>query len=249
MFNIFRHKPSESEKLFFSTDIHCHVVPGIDDGSPDVETSVELIRSMRSWGINRILATPHVTDSVFENSPETIAEPLAQLKVALRKADIDIDIDHSAEYRLDDLFKHQFEAGIVKPYPNDYILVENSWIQEPWGLDQTLFDIKIKRLSPILAHPERYTYYFSNKERLRKIHNDGTLFQINLLSLAGHYGREQRKIAEWLIENDLVDFIGTDLHNASHVESIERYLASKDYKRDRQRLQNRIFNDKAFVSR
>lgn len=248
MLNIFRHKPSEPEKLFFSTDIHCHVVPGIDDGSPDVDTSVELIRSMQSWGINRILATPHVTDSVFENSPETIAGPLAQLKEALRKADIDIDIDHSAEYRLDDLFKRQFESGIIRPYPNDYILVENSWIQEPWGLDQTLFDIKIKCLSPILAHPERYTYYFSNKERLRKIHSDGTLFQINLLSLAGHYGKEQRKMAEWLIENDLVDFIGSDLHNLSHVESIERYLASKDYKRDRQRLQNRILNDKAFIT-
>lgn len=245
MFNIFsRHKVPEP--LFFSTDIHCHLVPGIDDGSPDVETSVGLIRSMNSWGIKRIIATPHVTEDVFENSLDTIAPPLAQLKHAISDAGIDVDLDHSAEYRLDDLFKKQFAAGECKPYPNGYILVENSWIQEPWGLDETLFDIKVKRLSPILAHPERYIYYFDNRERLRKIHDDGTLFQINLLSLAGHYGKDERRQAEWLIDNELVDFLGTDLHNASHVESIERYLASKDYRRDRERLDGRILNDRAF---
>ncbi|MDE6308856.1 MAG: hypothetical protein K2L81_01540 [Muribaculaceae bacterium] len=246
MFNIFSRRKSAPEPLFFSTDIHCHLVPGIDDGSPDVETSVELIRSMNSWGIRRIIATPHVTEEVFENSVSTIAPPLAQLKEALQRAGINVDIDHSAEYRLDDLFKKQFAAGECKPYPNDYLLVENSWIQEPWGLDETLFDIKVKRMSPILAHPERYTYYFDNRERLKKIHDDGTLFQVNLLSLAGHYGKDQRRQAEWLIENDLVDFLGSDLHNASHVESIERYLASKDYRRDRERLEGRILNDRAF---
>ncbi len=246
MFNIFSRRKATPEPLFFSTDIHCHIVPGIDDGSTDVATSVDLIRSMSSWGIKRIIATPHVTEDVFENSVETITPPFTELKQALSDAGIDVALEHSAEYRLDDLFKKQFAAGECKPYPNDFILVENSWIQEPWGLDETLFDIKVKRLSPILAHPERYLYYFDNRERLKKIHDDGTLFQINLLSLAGHYGKDQRRQAEWLIENELVDFIGSDLHNASHVEAIERYLASKDYRHDRERLDGRILNDRAF---
>lgn len=246
MFNIFTKKNAEAEPLFFTTDIHCHVVPGIDDGSPDVATSVDLITAMHGWGINRILATPHVTEGVFENSVDTISGPFARLKEALKASGVDVDIDHSAEYRIDDLFKRQFAAGECKPYPNDYILVENSWIQEPWGLDETLFDLKVKRMSPILAHPERYTYYFDNRQRLKKLHDDGTLFQINLLSLAGHYGKEQRRQAEWLIENDMVDFLGSDLHNASHVASIQRYLASKEYRRDRDRLAGRILNDRAF---
>lgn len=246
MFNFFKKRDSTPVKLFFHTDIHCHVIPGIDDGSPSPEISVELVSRMASWGITRIIATPHVTESTFENTPQTMDKAMESLIAALKDRGIEMDLSHSAEYRLDDLFAKHLKSGIIIPFPNDYLLVENSFIQEPWGLDETLFELKVKGYQPMLAHPERYSYYHDHKDRYKKLHDAGTFFQINLLSLAGHYGRDVRKTAEYLIEEGMVDFIGTDLHNERHVQSIEAYLQSKDYRRDSDRLAGIILNDRVF---
>lgn len=235
MFNFFK-KKSEPIQLCFNTDIHCHVLPGIDDGSPDVDTSIELIQRMKSWGITRIIATPHVTQASYENTPQTMSNALTAVKEKLTATSIDIDITHSAEYRIDELFLSHLNDGIIVPMPNNYLLVENSFIQEPWNLDQLLFDLKVKGYKPILAHPERYMYYYAKKDRYKAIHSTGTKLQLNLLSIAGYYGKEEKRIAMELITNGLVDFIGTDLHNHRHADAIEAYLASKDYRKIKDRL-------------
>lgn len=235
MFNFFSSK-KEPEKLCVSTDIHCHVIPGIDDGSRDVETSIELVERMQSWGINRIIATPHVTQDTFENTPASMGDALSLLRAELDKKGNSIDISHSAEYRIDELFVSQLEQGLVVAMPNNYLLVENSFIQEPWNLDRILFDLKVKGYKPILAHPERYHYYHRHFDRYKEIRAAGTFLQINLLSLSGYYGKDEKNIAMKLIENNLVDFLGTDMHNHRHADAIEEFLASKDYKRIRGRL-------------
>lgn len=227
MFNIFKKK--EPATLWFNTDIHCHIIPGVDDGSPDVKTSLELIERMQGWGINRIIASPHVAQDSFENTPESLEAPFEELKRALTTAGSTIEVSHSAEYRMDENFLKCMESGILMPLPNDYLLVENSFIQEPFNIDQVLFDLKVKGFRPILAHPERYRYYSgSNRKRYEAIHNAGTLFQINVLSLAGYYGKDEKATAEWLIEKGMADFIGTDLHNHRHADAIDAYLTSRD---------------------
>lgn len=235
MFNFFSSK-KEPEKLCVSTDIHCHVIPGIDDGSRDVETSIELVERMQSWGINRIIATPHVTQDTFENTPASMGYALSLLRAELDNKGNSIDISHSAEYRIDELFVSQLEQGLVVAMPNNYLLVENSFIQEPWNLDRILFDLKVKGYKPILAHPERYHYYHRHFDRYKEIRSAGTFLQINLLSLSGYYGKDEKNIAMKLIENNLVDFLGTDMHNHRHADAIEEFLASKDYKRIKDRL-------------
>ena len=242
MFNFFS-KKREAEKLWFKTDIHCHVIPGIDDGSPDIETSVGLIERMNAWGIERIIASPHVTFGTFPNTPETIANARERLRKALAEKNIPVEISSSAEYRIDDLFLKHLEQGNLQLLPGDFILVENSFMQEPWGLDNLLFDLQIKGLRPILVHPERYPYYYSKKDRYKTIHDAGVMMQVNILSLAGHYGKEEKRIAEHLIEKGYVDFLGSDLHRFSHADAIDAYLASKDYLRHRDALQGRILND------
>ena len=230
MFSIFKKK--EPMQLWFTTDIHCHIIPGVDDGSPDPDTSVELVRRMQGWGLKRIIASPHVTQDTFENTPATLAPAFAELKSALISNDIDIQVSYSAEYRMDDNFLTHVENEILIPIAHDYLLVENSFIQEPWNIDQLLFDLKVKGFRPILAHPERYRYYHSsNRKRYEAIHAAGTMFQINLLSLAGYYGKEEKAIAEWLIEKGMADFIGTDLHNHRHADAIDTYLSSRDCRR------------------
>lgn len=229
--------------MFFTTDIHSHVVPGIDDGSPSVERSVELVGRMKEWGLEKLIVTPHVTQDTFENTPEIIEEAYGNLRRGLDEAGVDVEMDHSAEYRIDEMFVEQLEAGMVRRLHGEFLLVENSYIQEAYNLDQILFSISMKGFRPILAHPERYMYYYGNQNRYDELHGKGILFQVNLLSLAGFYGKEPKKIAEMLIDKGYVDFLGTDLHRRTHADVITKYLGSKDYRRHREKLEGRIMND------
>lgn len=244
----FLSKKSEPVKLPFTTDIHCHLLPGVDDGSPDVETSIELVRRMGEWGIKRIIATPHITEGTFQNTPDILDPALEELETGLLKAGIDMPLSRASENRIDDFFREQLSVGQITTFPNKYILVENSFIQEPWQLDQFLFDLKIQGYRPILAHPERYHYYFEeHPERYDAIHRAGTLFQINVLSLAGAYSKVEKRVAEKLIEKGYVDFLGTDLHNFRHADAIDAYLHTKDARRHFAALEGKLMNDKAFV--
>lgn len=245
MFNFLK-KTKEPRHLFFSTDVHCHIVPGVDDGSPDTETSMELLERMASWGIRRIIATPHMTLDTFENTPDILDPALAELQEALDRSDLDIELSRTAEHRIDDFFMSQLEKGAIVPYPNNYLLVENSFVQEPWGLDRLLFDLKLKGYKPVMAHPERFLYYQEDRDRYAQLHQAGNLFQVNVLSLAGYYGKPTRQMAEWLVENGMVDFLGTDLHHHRHADAIEEYLGSKDY---RKLVESglKLRNDTAFV--
>lgn len=243
MFKFFSKQSEEVAKLFFKTDIHSHVVPGIDDGSPSVERSLELIARMKNWGLEKLIVTPHVTQDTFENTPEIISEAYGRLQAGLQESGIEIDMDYSAEYRIDEMFVEQLEGGIVRRLHGDYLLVENSYIQEPYNIDQILFQVSMNGYHPILAHPERYMYYYNKPKRYDELHSNGILFQVNLLSLAGYYGKEAKKVAEMLIEKDYVDYLGTDLHRRTHVEVMEKYLQSKDYRRHREKLEGRIKND------
>lgn len=232
----FKHKQVE---LPFQTDIHCHIVPGVDDGSPDLETSAMLVERMKGMGFKRIFASPHVTLDTFENTPETLADPMENLRAEIGRRGIDIELQRHAEYRLDDFFLRQHKAGKLTPMPGDYILVENSFAQEPYDMDTVIFDLKMEGFNPILAHPERYIYYAKgNPYRYRDLYDSGLMFQINLLSLAGRYGRTIRSVALELLEKGMVDYIGTDIHRESHVKLIEEYLQSRNFRHDLKLMTN-----------
>lgn len=241
---LFKKKTAELPELFFHTDVHCHIMPGVDHGSPDEETSLKLIESEQTWGIERIILTSHVTESTFENNPDTLAAGFKRLTDAVASAGNHIRLAYSAEYRIDALFTEQYKNGMLVKMPGDYLLVENSFIQEPWGLDNLLFDLKINGFKPIMAHPERFGYYYNDKKRYTALHDAGNLFQINLLSLAGYHGADAKKIAEWLVEQGYADFLGTDMHHISHFEAIDKYLRSKDFKKLMPKLEKTVKNDK-----
>lgn len=244
MFGIFQKKRKEALKLPFTTDIHCHLVPGVDDGSPDARTSAELVERMQRWGLKRIIASPHVTQYTFENTPDILDPALEELNEELRRRGNAMEVERSAEYRIDEFFLSQMEKKMLTPLPNSYLLIENSFMQEPWNLDQLIFDLQVRGFRPILAHPERYTYYYGKPARYKELHDAGLAFQINLLSLAGHYGKAEKKMAEKLLEDGLVDFIGTDLHNSRHADTIDEYLLSKDAEKHFKLLEDCVQNDK-----
>lgn len=242
IFSIFRSK--KPVEIFWHTDIHSHVCPGIDDGSPDVGTSVQIVQKMYDLGMRRMIVTPHVTDETFPNTLSTISHSFEKLHRGVEEAGIPMQLDYSAEYRVGDTLRQMLRDGTCRPLPGGYILVENPWLQEPYGLEEFLFNLQSEYgLRPVLAHPERYPYYQTNPRRYTYLHSRGIMFQVNLLSLAGQYDKACRFTAEMLLEEDLVDFIGSDVHRPSQVDAIESYLHSGAYRLLESRAPS-ILNDK-----
>lgn len=241
MFNFFSKAP-KSNKFWFKTDIHCHVLPGIDDGAQETDASLAIISDLAEMGIERIIASPHITQATFENNAETLDAAQASLDAALAAAGIDIPVTHSAENRIDDLLINNIKNNTLLTLPGNYVIIENSFMQEPMQIDDIVFDLQVRGYHPILAHPERYGYYHNHPGRYRQLHEKGLLFQVNALSLAGAYGRSQKKMGEYLIEKGYVDFIGTDSHNTTHTALLKKYLSTKDAARHAAALPN-LLND------
>lgn len=241
MFGLFHSR--SLPKLFWHTDIHSHLCPGIDDGSPSPQISVQLLQGMASLGFTKMVVTPHVTDETFPNTPVIIRESFSRLCRACTQAQVQMQLRCSAEYRIDDILYAMIQAGTISPIPGGGLLVENSWYVEPLNLDNFLFELRSTHgLRPILAHPERYGYYQRHRERLEQLHHNGVALQINLMSLAGHYGKPARQTADWLLNHNMVSFVGSDLHRPAHLDIIRSYLCSRDYRHLEARADS-ILND------
>lgn len=226
MFNFFR-KDKENKPLPvylpFQTDIHSHILPGIDDGSPDIETSLQLVKGIYDLGIRKTVATPHVIADMYRNTPETIHAALAQLKTACVLAGIDIEISAAAEYLLDDYFFKllQDDAPLLCIHKN-IILTEQSFMSTSNNLNEIAFSIMTKGYRPIMAHPERYIFYHNNYENYGHLKDMGFYLQVNMLSITGYYGKAVAKAAKYLLENDMADFVGTDMHHYRHLELLQK---------------------------
>lgn len=241
MFNFFS-KSKQPINFWFSTDIHAHILPGVDDGSADAETSVQLVGDLRDMGINKILASPHIARDTFENTQPELDAALAELREALAAAHLgDVTVDRHSENRIDDLLMENIEAGTLKTLPDKYLLIENSFVQEPWDLEQFIFNLKVRDFKPILAHPERYVYYHDKRGRYEELHRH-VMFQVNVLSLAGYYGKQIKKVAETMAERGMIDFLGTDTHGLRHTECFRDYLCTRDARRHRDLLDGKIQN-------
>jgi protein-tyrosine phosphatase len=208
-------------------DIHSHLIPGIDDGSPNISTSIELLRSMAELGFKKIITTPHISE-LYPNNGDTILDGLIRLKKQMKHELLNIDLTVAAEYMINDLF----EQNLMKEVPlltlaDKYILVEMSHLSEPINLYRVLSILKSRGFIPVLAHPERYRFYNNNLYHFEKLKTYGCLFQMNVLSLIGYYGSSICDCAKLLIENNLIDFIGSDLHHQRHLEAIKKGMAQE----------------------
>lgn len=246
MFNfLFKNRSDESRTLFYKTDIHCHIIPGVDHGAQTPEDSLALLDAEKRWGIERIVLTSHVTENTFENTPESLSSGFRNLLAALKDAgrENEFSLAFSAEYRIDSLFLEQLEKGIITPFPDGHLLIENSFLQEPIGLDNLIFRLQTLGYTLILAHPERYTYYYNNFNRFINLHERGVEFQTNLLSLSGYHGKDVRQMAEKFAKEGLIDYLGSDLHHPRHVEAIDSFISSKSYTKLLPALQQTVKND------
>ncbi|MGB5780883.1 MAG: CpsB/CapC family capsule biosynthesis tyrosine phosphatase [Eudoraea sp.] len=169
MFHIFSKKKYLVDYLHNFVDIHNHILPGIDDGAKNVQESVDLIRGFKELGITNLVATPHIMSNLYPNTKETITNSLDLLTNALLANDLkDISIEASAEHMIDDNFEELLEKGEVMSMRKQYLLVEMSYLQASINFDDAIQNVMKKGLFPILAHPERYGYWHTNKNNYSK---------------------------------------------------------------------------------
>lgn len=218
------------------TDIHCHLLPGVDDGSKSIEESTTCLRIMQAAGFKNIICTPHFQYRRFDNREEDIRERFAQMTRHLADS-APLSLPRLAgiggEYRIDAGFGDHLKQGRFLLVGEKYLLVEFSLHQQVLGLDEILFDAQMRGYDIILAHPERYPYFAPRSSRLEHFKEMGIYFQTNILSLSGFYGDGARARACEMIDAGWVEFLGTDMHNsiyaqalidASHDRKIERLI-------------------------
>lgn len=243
MLNIFNRKkkvvPAYPGFSWLVQDIHSHLLPGIDDGSPDISTSLELLRALEQAGIRKFICTPHIIGDMYRNTPETINNALNTLKQAVKKEGLQVELSAAAEYMLDDYFMELLrKKEPLLTLKKNYLLTELSYSAQPDKLEEISFEILTNNYQPLMAHPERYHYYHKNYQMYERLKELGFLLQVNLLSLTGYYGKSVAKAARHIIDNGLADFVGTDLHHGNHlaaltdvrsVEIFEKYLGDRKY--------------------
>ncbi len=228
MFSVFRPKPTKVSPSI-TTDIHSHLLPGLDDGVKTFEESWQIIQRFEDQGYQKLITTPHIMNDFYRNTPAGIQGKKNELIDFLKEKNSHIQIEAAAEYYLDETLLQAVEKketlltfGISR-----YLLFETNFQTEPYHLKDFIFKVTTQGYKPVLAHPERYEYLNKNFDKLEDLRTRGVLFQLNILSLIGFYSGPIQKMAETLINKGWVDFIGSDCHNDQYSILIDKAKRSK----------------------
>lgn len=223
-------------------DIHSHLIPGIDDGAKNMERSIELILRLKALGYRKLITTPHISD-MFPNTKAKIVAGFESLKQELISRDIDIEIEVAAEYYVDECFEKVLEREELLSFGGEkrYLLIEFSYFTPLSNLENIIYEIQLKGYTPVLAHPERYTYWHHRFEKYQELKEMGVLLQININSINGYYNKAVQQIAEKLIKSSMVHFVGSDTHHRNHIKSLKSSFCLPLYKKMFQK--NNILND------
>lgn len=224
MFSLFKKKhPPAPDLSVIGIDMHSHLLPGIDDGSPDTEISLQLINGLTELGFNSFITTPHILWDLYRNDDTTIGDAHTRLNVAASSANVALSLHAAAEYMIDDHFTNLLkEKTPLRTLKNNYVLVEFSFVAIPFDWKAVFFDLQIQGYQPVLAHPERYNYLAAQPEIFQQISDMGVLLQVNLNSLTGYYGKPALHLAQFLTKHKLVSFLGTDLHHQRHLDALRQ---------------------------
>ena len=220
--NLFKSKPRLKELIPQGfIDINSHVLPGVDDGAKNIQESIILISEMEKMGFNKVIGTPHTYSGIHNNTNKSIEKSYKNL-IKINKGKI--RLNYASEYMLDNSIIEKAQNKSLLCLKDNYLLVELSYIGTPFNLYEILFVIKTNGYIPIMAHPERYRYLFKNFNEYQKLKKIGCKFQLNLLSLTGYYGKDILKVSNYLLKNNLIDFVGSDIHNISHIKEFSNKI-------------------------
>lgn len=225
----FQHKSNSQASNFsdyYQVDIHSHLIPGIDDGAKSLNDSLEIIASLKSLGLKKLITTPHISQA-YPNSKEHILEAFGHLKTAVAENNIGIQLELGAEYMVDDGFWDIYKKGDLITFGKNFVLIElNTYSAHP-GLSNYLFEMQSSGVNVILAHPERYLYWQEDFNRAKKMKDREVYFQMNILSLTKAYSADIHKLALRLLKEGMIDFIGSDIHSLDYIPKISDVLFDK----------------------
>ncbi|MCL5244772.1 histidinol phosphatase [Cellulophaga sp. 20_2_10] len=222
MFHFFSKKYFLVDYLEGFTDIHNHILPGIDDGAKTPEESIAILKGFKEFGVTNFIATPHIMSGYYPNTPQTIKASLALLQNELKNNNLDsFTIEVAAEHMVDPYFESIIDTKTFMPLKEDFILIEMSFLQESINFKAAVQKLNQLPISPILAHPERYAFVHNKFGDYQYYKELGTFFQLNLLSLCNYYGPEVHKAALKLLDANMYNFAGSDVHNSRQLKTLK----------------------------
>jgi tyrosine-protein phosphatase YwqE len=230
MFSLFRSSKITPDLSFLAADMHSHLLPGLDDGLQEMDQTIFFIKQLQQMGYQKLICTPHILSDVYPNSPDTILPKLELVRSALKENNIDMQIEAAAEYMVDIEFENYINAD--KPlltFGKNLILIEMSYAAASHNIENVIFNLRLKGFQPILAHPERYNYFFGNIEKFQRFIDLGCYLQINILSLLGYYGDAAKNTAQNLLKKNMVTLAGTDMHHENHLDALKQLASKKSF--------------------
>ena len=195
-------------------DMHSHILPGIDDGAKNIEVTLEMLRQAVSDGTKKIVATPHYCMEYAEEPYSSVKEIVQKLRILANKEKIDIEIFHGQEvYYSSEILKYFKNGDIGTINDSRYILIEFPMRQFDEDVFDILYELQVRGLKPIIAHPERYSKVIQNPEYVNRFIDEDMLLQMNVGSIFGKFGNSVMRTSEILAKNNIYNFIGSDAHN------------------------------------
>jgi protein-tyrosine phosphatase len=205
-------------------DLHLHYVPAVDDGVKSIDESRRLLEGLKQLGYTRCVATPHIRSGMFENRKAGLQMAFDVAARQLEGADVP-ELGLASEHFLDDVFWSLFAQKQVLPYPGENaILIELHPERWPNGLTQRFFEMQLRGLRPVIAHPERYAPLAKSTDPLDALLDAGAMTQLDLMSLVGRYGDRPRRVAERMLEEGAFDIACSDAHKPDDVEHVGRAI-------------------------
>ena len=222
---------SEEERLppvdlsILKADMHSHLIPGIDDGSRSMDETIAILAKFESLGYQKVITTPHIMGDYFKNTPKTILGGLENVQSTAQQLGLKIEVEAAAEYYYDEsLMDRLRRKERLLTFDDNRVLFEFSMMSKPDQIEQLLFEMLTQNYKPVLAHFERYGFFFGSVKQAEKWREKGIDIQLNLNSLTGHYGPQVRVQAERLVDSGAIDFVASDCHRIDHLMLMESNL-------------------------
>jgi protein-tyrosine phosphatase len=200
-------------------DLHNHLLPGIDDGARRLEETLEFLRIAWKDGVTYVVATPHMKPGVYDNRRETILERVAMVREAARGDDAaQVTLLPGAEvyYTADVLARARAGELMTIGDRGRYLLLELPYQQVPMGVEDTIFQLRLLGITPLMAHPERVAYYLEDIERVAASVRLGALIQVTGASITGRFGDKALDFSRRLLARNLVHVLASDSHDVRH---------------------------------
>lgn len=195
-------------------DIHSHIISGIDDGSKNTEMTIKMLKMAEESGTTDIVATPHFMRGRFEVTYKEVIDEVENLKKLIKENSININIYSGQEVYYSRNILEYYNQGMIGTINNTrYMLIEFPMLE--FNIEEainTLYELQIRGIVPIIAHPERYKQFIKNPSQINLLIKEGMLFQVNAGSINGDFGRDVKKTAIKYLNNNIYSFIGSDAH-------------------------------------